>query len=154
MTSVLFVCLGNICRSPTAEAVFTKKAKDEGLNLSIDSAGTAGYHIGASPDPRSEHAAAKRGYDLSQLVSRQVDEQDFVDFDYILAMDKANLLDLQSLCPSEHQHKISLFLSHGQSSHDEVPDPYYGGDKGFEFVLDLVEDASVGLIQTIRKSTE
>lgn len=147
--SVLFVCLGNICRSPTAEGVFTSKAKLQGLDIEVDSAGTAGYHTGASPDPRSEQAAEKRGYDLSHLRSRKVEPSDFKEFDYIVAMDKSNLADLHGACPSEYQHKISLFLSYGQSSHDEVPDPYYGGDKGFELVLDLIEDAADGLIQTI-----
>ncbi len=151
-TKVLFVCLGNICRSPTAEAVFTALAKKQGMTdqLEIDSAGTSGYHIGEPPDQRACAAAQQRGYDMSHLRARQVTAQDFEHFDYLLAMDNANLRDLQSNCPASLRNKISLFLTFGKHcSESEVPDPYYGGGEGFERVLDLVEDASIGLLNAI-----
>ena len=144
--SVLFVCLGNICRSPTAEGVFAQKVKERGLSIEIDSAGTAGYHHGAAPDKRSQDVAAKRGYNLSKLKCRKVVEADFAKFDHIIAMDKANVKDLKRKCPEEYQHKISLFLNYASAEFDEVPDPYYGGKRGFELVLDLIEDASDGFI--------
>lgn len=144
--SVLFVCLGNICRSPTAEGVFRQKAIKNGFDVLVDSAGTAGYHKSAPPDKRSQQVARARGYDLSSLKCRRVTDQDYQDFDYIIAMDKANKADLERKCPEEHHHKISLFMSHAQSQFDEVPDPYYGGGKGFELVLDLIEEASDGLL--------
>ena len=144
--SVLFVCLGNICRSPTAEGVFRQKAIKNGFDVHVDSAGTAGYHKAAPPDKRSQQVAKARGYDLSTLKCRRVTEDDYEYFDYIIAMDKANQSDLERKCPEEYQHKISLFMSHSQSEFDEVPDPYYGGGKGFELVLDLIEEASDGLL--------
>jgi protein-tyrosine phosphatase len=149
--SVLFVCLGNICRSPTAEGVFAHKAKSLGLDFKIDSAGTAGYHHGAAPDKRSQDVAKARGYNLSRLKCRKVSEQDFLDFDYIIAMDEANVRDLKRKCPEEYQYKIHLFLDFANSEFDEVPDPYYGGKRGFELVLDLIEDASDGLLQRLIK---
>lgn len=147
--SVLFVCLGNICRSPTAHAVFRQKVKETALNVEIDSAGTAAYHVGAKPDDRSAKHGKNRGYDFSKLLARAVSLQDFEHYDYILAMDKQNLKDLLELCPIEHQHKVQLFLDYANNYPDqnEVPDPYYGGARGFEFVLDLVEDACDGLIK-------
>ena len=146
--SVLFVCLGNICRSPTAHAVFRQKLQQTALNVEVDSAGTAGYHVGAAPDKRSAAHGAKRGYDFSQLFARAVTEDDFEHFDYVLAMDAQNYQDLMNKCPVEHQHKVQLFLhfANNYPNQNEVPDPYYGGEQGFEFVLDLVEDASDGLI--------
>ncbi|MFT6329270.1 MAG: protein-tyrosine phosphatase [Bermanella sp.] len=144
--AILFVCLGNICRSPTAEGVFTLKAKRLGLDFKVDSAGTAGYHKGAAPDKRSQEVASARGYDLSRLKCRKVNEQDFTDFDLILGMDEANVRDLKRKCPEEYHVKIALFLDYTQSEFDEVPDPYHGGKRGFELVLDLIEDASDGLL--------
>ncbi len=144
--AILFVCLGNICRSPTAEGVFAHKAKKLGLNLKTDSAGTAGYHDGAAPDKRSQDVASARGYNLSRLKCRKVNAQDFVNYDFILGMDEANVRDLKRKCPEDYQHKIQLFLNFSVSEFNEVPDPYYGGKRGFELVLDLIEDASDGLI--------
>lgn len=153
-TSVLFVCMGNICRSPTAEGVFRRLVKNAGLErkLFIDSAGTHAYHIGAVPDARASAAAEKRGYDLSALRGRQVSPQDFHVFDYILAMDRDNLANLQSICPPEHARKLTLFLEFSANFNErEVPDPYYGGVQGFEQVLDMVEDASRGLLQKLER---
>ncbi|MFT5541013.1 MAG: protein-tyrosine phosphatase [Glaciecola sp.] len=144
--AILFVCLGNICRSPTAEGVFAHKAKKLGLNLKTDSAGTAGYHDGAAPDKRSQDVASARGYNLSRLKCRKVNAQDFVNYDFILGMDEANIRDLKRKCPEDYQHKIQLFLNFSVSEFNEVPDPYYGGKRGFELVLDLIEEASDGLI--------
>lgn len=147
--SVLFVCLGNICRSPTAEGVLISKARQNEIQVFVDSAGTQGFHKGASPDKRSQQVARLRGYDLSPLKCRRVTEQDFQEFDYIIAMDKANLRDLKRKCPEELHHKIRLLMSFCESQFDEVPDPYYGGGKGFEVVLDLIEQAVDGLLLTI-----
>lgn len=151
--SVLFVCLGNICRSPTAHAVFRQKVQDTKLSIEIDSAGTAGYHVGAKPDKRSIKHGKKRGYDFSNLAARAVKTADFEHYDYILAMDAQNYKDLMKKCPSDFQHKVHLFLDFANNypNQNEVPDPYYGGEKGFEFVLDLVEDASDGLIKHLEK---
>ena len=149
-TSVLFVCLGNICRSPTAEAVFKQKAADAGLKLVIDSAGTHGYHIGKAPDKRSQAAGVARGYSFKGLKCRRVDESDFEKFDYILAMDDSNLSNLRGMSPSQYQDKIKLFLDFASVEDKEVPDPYYGGKRGFELVLDLIEEASDGLIAHIQ----
>ena len=151
-TSVLFVCLGNICRSPTAEAVFKQKAADAGLKLVIDSAGTHGYHIGKAPDKRSQAAGVARGYSFKGLKCRRVDESDFEKFDYILAMDDSNLSNLRGMSPSQFQGKIKLFLDFASVEDKEVPDPYYGGKRGFELVLDLIEEASDGLIAHIQQS--
>lgn len=149
--SILFVCLGNICRSPTAEGVFAQKAASAGFEVKVDSAGTAGYHDGAAPDKRSQDVAVARGYNLAKLKCRKVSEQDFIDFDYIFGMDEANVKDLKRKCPAEHQAKIQLFLTHASADFDEVPDPYYGGKRAFELVLDLIEDASDGLLKTLTK---
>jgi len=147
---VLFVCLGNICRSPTAEAVFRAVAAREApdLNIEIDSAGTAGYHIGEPPDARSQEAARRRGYDLSALRARIVAAEDFEQFDFILAMDRENLDELQRRAPVSARERIRLFLEFAADGGvEEVPDPYYGGPNGFEEVLDLVEAASRGFLQ-------
>lgn len=155
MVKVLFVCLGNICRSPTADAVFRKMVDDAGLDdrIIVDSAGTGSWHIGHAPDRRATAAAALRGYDLAPLRARQVTADDFQRFDHILAMDESNLVDLQSLCPHHHQGKLRLFLEFAPEFNErEVPDPYYGGDDGFDRVLDMVEAAAVGLLQQLRRS--
>ncbi|MEW5894059.1 MAG: low molecular weight protein-tyrosine-phosphatase [Pseudomonadota bacterium] len=152
-TKVLFVCMGNICRSPTAEGVFRRLVAEAGLEhrIQIDSAGTHDYHIGKPPDRRALTAAASRGYDLSPLRGRQVTPHDFAEFDYVLAMDRDNLADLQRLCPNDQRHKLRLFLSFSERfCNQEVPDPYYGGAQGFEQVLDMVEDAARGLLQALR----
>jgi protein-tyrosine phosphatase len=154
VVKVLFVCMGNICRSPTAEAVFKHQVREAGLadRILSDSAGTHGYHIGEAPDPRAQTAAARRGYDLSALCGRQISRRDFSDFEYLLAMDEDNLRILMRLCPPEHAHKVKLFMEFsGGSQVREVPDPYYGGSQGFERVLDLVEEASSGLIGYLRE---
>ncbi|WP_409526086.1 low molecular weight protein-tyrosine-phosphatase [Nitrincola sp. MINF-07-Sa-05] len=152
--SVLFVCLGNICRSPTAHGVFLKCLADEGLHhqVEVDSAGTAAYHIGNPPDPRSTRVAARRGYDLSPLRARAVEDTDFEHYDYILAMDKQNLNFLTAMAPVGYTGHLSLFLDFADAETvREVPDPYYtDGDKGFERVVDLIENASAGLVRHIR----
>ena len=152
-TSVLFVCMGNICRSPTAEGVFRHRAEAAGLadRFHIDSAGTHGYHVGEPPDARSMEFAAKRGYDLSAQRSRKVVASDFEEFDHVLAMDHDNLQLLVAACPPQHRHKLRLFMSHAShSGSDVVPDPYYGGGRGFDLVLDYIEDASDGLIAALK----
>jgi len=149
---VLFVCMGNICRSPTAEGVFRQLVQQQALHdlVLIDSAGTHAYHVGNPPDPRAQRTALGRGIDLSLLRARQVCHEDFVHFDYILAMDRDNLADLLGICPPEHQAKLSLLLPHAPHLElQEVPDPYYGGPAGFERVLDMIETASQGLLKTI-----
>lgn len=148
--SVLFVCLGNICRSPTADGVFRKMVSDAGLEdlIVVDSAGTGAWHVGEAPDKRATQTARKRGYDLSPLRARQFNPNDFDIFDYVLAMDYSNLEDLRALCPPEAEDKLKLFLSFGVNfSEEEVPDPYYGGADGFNHVLDLVEDACTALLK-------
>ena len=152
--SVLFVCMGNICRSPTADGVFRQKLIDHGLSdlVRVDSAGTHNYHPDSPPDERSQLHAFRRGYDLSPLRARQVVDDDYAQFDLILAMDWDNLSLLQDDCPPEHQHKLRRFTEFCQMHESTVvPDPYYGGAAGFEQVLDLVEDASEGLIQHVRQ---
>ncbi|TOG16608.1 low molecular weight protein-tyrosine-phosphatase [Vibrio parahaemolyticus] len=149
MKRILVVCMGNICRSPTGEAVLRAKAKELGVDVDIDSAGTIGYHTGNTPDSRAMAAGKQRGYSFKGMRARQVSVQDFEDFDLVLAADKANLADLLDICPAEHRHKVSLFLSHSNSSYDEIPDPYYGGDDGFELVLDLIEEASVAVLRKL-----
>jgi len=146
--------MGNICRSPTAEGVFRQRLRDAGLEhaVHLDSAGTHGYHIGKAPDPRARQAALGRGYDLSGLVGRQVGPHDFDEFDLILAMDQDNMTNLRRLCPPGLEHKLRLFLSFSARFADqEVPDPYYGGPRGFDDVLDMVEDAAEGLLEEIRR---
>ena len=148
--AVLFVCLGNICRSPTAEAVFRHKADEAGLKLTIDSAGTHGYHTGSPPDKRSQAAGQERGYSFKGLKCRRVSDSDFETFDLILAMDQSNLENLREMSDPEHHHKIRLMLDFAGYENEEVPDPYYGGKKGFELVLGLIEEASDGLVKALR----
>lgn len=151
---VLMVCMGNICRSPTAEGVFRRHLEEAGLahRVRLDSAGTHDYHVGRPPDPRAREAALRRGYDLSGLVGRQVSPADFHEFDFILAMDQDNLANLMRICPAGQEHKVRLFLSYSRRyAGREVPDPYYGGPQGFDRVLDMVEDAALGLVDEIRR---
>jgi protein-tyrosine phosphatase len=151
---VLFVCTGNICRSPTAEGVFRQLVEKGGLSdrIESDSAGTGDYHVGEAPDPRAQSAALTRGYDLSPLCARQVRRSDFTEFDYVLAMDETHLRQLKRLCPPEHAEKVTLFMAFaGQGAPREVPDPYYGGAQGFERVLDMVEQAARGLLDHLRQ---
>ena len=151
--SVLFVCMGNICRSPTAEGVFRKYVKDAGLEerVLVDSAGTHAYHQGSGPDRRARDAAASRGIQLDGIRSRPVNADDFRLFDHILAMDCDNLDVLRHHAGEEYSYKVQLFLEYaGHGPDAEVPDPYYGGAAGFERVLDLVEEASHGLLQAVR----
>ena len=153
--SVLFVCLGNICRSPTAHGVFQGMVDSSGFGdaIEVDSAGTGDWHIGHSPDQRTAQVAATKGYDLSQLRARLVTGDDFAQFDYIIAMDRSNLSDLKAMQPSSYQGCLSLFLDFtAQATYSEVPDPYYGGEDGFELVFNLVEEASRGLLQHIQDS--
>lgn len=153
MIKVLFVCLGNICRSPTAHGIFVQRLQEAGLEqrVWVDSAGTGDWHIGRAPDPRTQEAAALRGYDLSALRARQVTPADFDAFDYILAMDRANLDDLRDMRPLSFQGELALFLDYAASSVREVPDPYYGGSDGFDRVLDLVEAGADGLLAALRQ---
>ncbi len=154
MIRILFVCMGNICRSPTAEGVVRGMAERFGVSalLEVDSAGTHGAHEGEAPDQRARKVAASRGYDLSDLRARRVKEQDFSRFDRILAMDRQNLAVLRRSCPAEHLPKLGLFLEYAAGlAPDEVPDPYYGGIEGFEKVLDLCEQAAQGLVEAIAR---
>jgi protein-tyrosine phosphatase len=152
MVKVLFVCMGNICRSPTAEGVlrhFLRQNKLEG-RVEVDSAGTHGYHVGEAPDARTQRAAASRGYDLSSMRARKVAPQDLDYFDLILAMDQNNIEVLKRICPPEKYERLGLFMSYATNFDDnEVPDPYYGLGHGFDMVLDMVEDAARGLVESI-----
>lgn len=151
---ILFVCMGNICRSPTAEAVFREvlRAEGEGLEAHFDSAGTHGYHIGEPPDPRSIAAARRRGYRMEDLRARQVEAVDFERFDLLLAMDEDNLAFLQRIAPAGHRERARLLLEFAPAAgRRDVPDPYYGGHSGFEEVLDLVEEAARGLVDELRR---
>ncbi len=153
MVRVLFVCLGNICRSPTAEGVMRALVEREGLAhaIEVDSAGTADYHVDEAPDPRTVEHARRRGYDLSPLRGRQVERRDFEHFDLILAMDRANRANLLKVCPPERRDRVRMMLEFASASgRDEVPDPYYGGPEGFDHVLDLVEDACAGVLAHLR----
>jgi protein-tyrosine phosphatase len=148
--SVLFVCMGNICRSPSAEAVFRHKMKAKGLVLKVDSAGTVGAHAKQKPDHRAQKAGVVRGYSFDGIKARKVTVQDFTDFDLILAMDYDNVAELKKVAPPAMHDKIQLMLDFATEHEEEqVPDPYYGGAKGFEYVLDLVEAASDGLLEKI-----
>lgn len=149
---VLMVCLGNICRSPTAEAVLRHQVVAAGLEdfIEVDSAGTGDWHCGDPPDPRTLRAAARRRYDLGALRARQVTARDFAEFDYIFATDRQNLAALRALCPPGTEHKLGLFLQYGATGLDEVPDPYYSGHDDFELVLDLAETASAALLAELR----
>ncbi len=149
MIKVLFVCLGNICRSPTADGIFRGLVQRAGLQsrIEVDSAGTGAWHVGNGPDPRTQRAAEERGYDLSMLRARQAIEADFHEFDLILAMDHANYSELMNLQPNDSKASLRLFLSYDpEAGVEEVPDPYYGGEDGFEQVLDLVENAGEKLL--------
>lgn len=148
---ILFFCMGNICRSPTAEGVMRAKLAAAGLDVAVDSAGTHGYHVGAPPDERSQEHAARRGYDLSALRARQLVAQDFSQFDLVLAMDADNLAHAERLCPPAQRHRLKLLLDCApQAGKRQVPDPYYGGAAGFEEVLDLVEAACDALVDELR----
>ena len=152
--NILFVCMGNICRSPTAEGVFRQRLVDHGLHhlVRTDSAGTHNYHPNAAPDARSQRHALQRGYDLSDLRARQIKAQDFDVFDLILTMDDDNLANTLAVCPKALQHKVQAYTSllrRHQAS--EIPDPYYGGAGGFDHVLDLIEDASDTLLDLARQ---
>jgi protein-tyrosine phosphatase len=154
MMRILFVCTGNICRSPTAEGVANKYIKHNKLEniIKVDSAGTHAYHIGELPDPRTREAALKRGVDLSGLRARKVVPEDFLRFDLLLAMDRDNLALLKRGAKKEHHAKLGMFMSYASRfDTDEVPDPYYGGENGFELVLDMAEDAVQGLIAAVRR---
>ena len=151
-TRILFVCLGNICRSPVAEGCFRHLVREQGVEhlVEIASAGTAAWHVGNPPDGRSTETAAQRGIDISQQRANKVKAADFEFFDYLLAMDGENLMNLMRMAPQEHSHKVKLFLDFAPDQPErEVPDPYYGGDQGFEHVLDLVQAASRGLLDEI-----
>ncbi len=153
MIKVLFVCLGNICRSPSAEGVFRKLVDEHGLAeaIEIDSAGTHAYHVGSPPDSRAQEAARRRGIDMSSMVGRRVDHGDFYTFDYILAMDESNEYHLREMAPPEETHRVRRFLEFAPGRTErEVPDPYYGGETGFENVLDLIEEASEGLLAELK----
>jgi low molecular weight protein-tyrosine phosphatase len=150
--SVLFVCMGNICRSPTAEGAFRHVVDKAGLadKFVIDSAGTHAYHVGEPADRRARAAAERRGISLDGIAARRVVNKDFEQFDYVIAMDRLNHITLVDKAEAEHHDKIRLFLEFAPGTEDEVPDPYYGGSAGFERVLDLVEEASQGLLETLR----
>ncbi|WP_100639680.1 low molecular weight protein-tyrosine-phosphatase [Marinobacter salexigens] len=151
--SVLFVCLGNICRSPTAEGVFRKLVEKAGLQeqVYIDSCGTSNWHIGKGPDPRSIEAASSRGVDITNLKARQFTEKDLDTFDYVVVMDRQNLADVKDIWHQNGGSKPTLFLEYGSSDLTEVPDPYYGGEEGFEHVLDLIQEAGEGLLRDIQE---
>ncbi len=154
MVRVLFVCMGNICRSPTAQGVFRDLIEREGLShlITTDSAGTIDYHIGKAPDRRARETAQKRGLDLSDLRARQAVASDFEKFDYVVAMDHENYEHLQELCPEGQAEKLHLLMDFAPHLNlQEVPDPYYGGPAGFERVFDMVEEASAGLLNKIRQ---
>ena len=149
---ILFFCMGNICRSPTAEGVMRAKLAAAGLDVEVDSAGTHGYHVGAPPDERSQQHASQRGYDLSMLRARKLVAEDFARFDLVLAMDDDNLAIAQRLCPPSQRHRLKLLMDYApDAGKRHVPDPYDGGAAGFEAVLDLVEAACDGLVATLRK---
>jgi protein-tyrosine phosphatase len=153
--SVLFVCLGNICRSPSAEGVFRQVVEKAGLGekIRIDSCGSGDWHVGKAPDARARAAAAKRGVDISHLRARQFQESDLAQFDYVLVMDQQNLVDVERVWERVGGTRPKLFLDYGQSEQEDVPDPYYGGDQGFETVLDLIHGASEGLLSRLRETT-
>lgn len=153
---VLFVCLGNICRSPTAEGVFRQRLAASGLaeRVSVDSCGTGGWHVGKTPDRRAMAAAARRGIDISSLRARQLEAADFANFDYLLAMDHDNLDMLESMRPDDCRAHLGLFLDFAGVPGQAVPDPYYGGEQGFDEVLDLVERAAEGLLAHLQQRWE
>ena len=148
---VLFVCLGNICRSPLAEGVFRHLVTSEGLekHFLIDSAGTSSWHVGEPPDERGQEAAKLAGFDISGQRARKIANQDFENFHYILAMDQTNIRNLRQRVPEEHQNKVDFLLNHATSGIQDVPDPYYGGVDGFQDCLGLITDAAEGLFETL-----
>lgn len=151
---ILFVCMGNICRSPTAEAVFRDVVRrhGQGLDVVVDSAGTHAYHVGEPPDSRAIEAARRRGIAMEHLRARLVTREDFLSFDHVLAMDEQNAEHLQRLAPAGHRATLRLFMEFApETGRLDVPDPYYGGESGFEQVLDLVEEASRGLLASLRQ---
>ncbi len=151
---VLLVCMGNICRSPTAEGILRHCIKINGLSdkVEVDSAGTHGYHVGEPPDPRTQRAALSRGYNLSQMRARRVAPQDLEYFDLVLAMDKTNLDNLRRMAPADKHDRIKLFMDYSENfDDDEVPDPFYGLGHGFDLVIDMVEDAAKGLTDELKK---
>jgi protein-tyrosine phosphatase len=152
-TRVLFVCLGNICRSPTAEGVFRHRVREAGLHelIEIDSAGTHAYHVGEPPDARAQQAARQRGIDISDLRGRQVVRRDIERFDFVLAMDRENYENLLAICPPGLEHKVRLFMEFAPDQPPEVPDPYFGGASGFDRVLDMIEAAAQGLLEEIHR---
>ncbi|MCK5819054.1 MAG: low molecular weight phosphotyrosine protein phosphatase [Psychromonas sp.] len=156
MKKILVVCLGNICRSPTAEAVLRAKAELLDIAVEVDSAGTIDYHQGKGADSRCIAAGKKRGYRLDGITARLINQNDFDYFDFILAADDNNVSDLMAICPQDLQYKISLFLDAANSidymNANQIPDPYYGGDNGFEVVLDLLESASIKLLHSMTKT--
>ncbi len=152
--AVLFVCMGNICRSPTAQGVMEKLLAHEGVadRVLVDSAGTHDYHIGKPPDERAQAVARKRGIDISRQRARQADRDDFEQFDYVLAMDRDNLELLRAICPRGSEERLRLFLEFApQLERTDVPDPYWGAPDGFERVLDMIEAAADGLLADIRQ---
>lgn len=154
MQKVLFVCLGNICRSPTAQGIVEQRLREQGLDdrVAVDSAGTHGFHIGAAPDERATEAAARRGVDLSRQRARCLKPEDLEEFDLVVAMDRENYEHILRMAGDRHAHKVKLFLRDyaPQAGVDEVPDPYYGGRGGFDRVLDLIEQGADGLIASLR----
>lgn len=154
MKKILIVCLGNICRSPTGEAVLRATANKMGVSVEIDSAGTINNHQGNPPDKRAQQAGELRGYSFKGITSRQIIASDFEKFDLILAADNSNIADLKAICPDHLHYKIELFLSYSQSEQTEIPDPYYGGQAGFELVLDLLQQASKNLLQRLEKNND
>ena len=146
---ILFVCLGNICRSPTAEAVFRKKLNERGIHAHLDSAATSHFHIGHPSDPRSIDHAQRRNYEMTHL-GRQVSAHDFQEFDYIFAMDDSNLKNLLQICPEKYVNKISLLTEYARNKkYQSVPDPYYGQAADFELVLNIIEDCAAGFIEKL-----
>jgi protein-tyrosine phosphatase len=157
LLKVLFVCTGNICRSPTAEGMLRALAEERGLagRLLVDSAGTTDYHTGEPPDRRALAAARRRGLDLAQLRARRLDAEDFESFDLIVAMDRGHHAALRALCPSEHEHKLRLFMDYlPEHRSRDVPDPYYGGKRDFEEVLDIVDRGSAAILEEIMQKAE
>ncbi|KAJ4461816.1 putative low molecular weight phosphotyrosine protein phosphatase [Paratrimastix pyriformis] len=154
MTKVMFVCTGNICRSPTAEGVARKMVSDRGLGqiVEVASSGMISFHRGEAPDPRTQKAARKRGYDISRQRARHIDPMDFEEFDLLLALDRSHLQEMKEMCPREHQHKLHLLMEYGRDGSNrgaDVPDPYYGGPQGFDLVVSMVEEGVRGLLDAI-----
>ncbi len=152
--SVMFVCTGNICRSPSAHGVFRDLVEKESLSkhFIIESSGTQSYHAGEPPDSRSSQVALQRGYDLSDLRAQQLKSSDFETFDYLLAMDEGHYRNMMASCPSKHHEKVMMFLQFAPEFKEiDVPDPYYGGEHGFDHVLDLVESACKGILQHVKQ---